>query len=122
MKEQLDAAIVKVLKKVLDKGNVTVKRGFLGGGFTVYAPDGKKLKKMFTIKRENGNFSEAIETKGRGSSTFHSLHKDHIKIDGKTYETIHSEGIYEAVLELYTKQNSNTSVAFLKNISDKTRK
>ena len=62
-----------------------VKRGLLGNKFIVYAPDGKKMKKLFTIKRENGSFREDFGTIQGGHAMLHSLHKDHIEIDGKKY-------------------------------------
>ena len=121
MKEQLNNAIVKVLKKTIDSGNVVIKRGLLGNKFIVYAPDGKKMKKLFTIKRENGSFREDFGTIQGGHAMLHSLHKDHIEIDGKKYETIHSQGIYESVAELYKRQSENSAVAFLSQVSDKSR-
>lgn len=120
MKEELHDGIVKVLKKTIDSGNVVIKKGLFGNKFIVYSKDGKKL---FTIKRENGNFHKDLgATKNGGSAMLHSLHKDHIEIDGKKYETIHSQGIYESVVELYKKQSENSAVAFLSQMSDKSRK
>ena len=123
MKEELHDGIVKVLKKTIDSGNVVIKRGLLSSKFIVYAPDGKKMKKLFTIKREYGNFRKDLgATKTGGSAMLHSLHKDHIEIDGKKYETISSQGIYESIVELYKKQSENSAVAFLSQMSDKSRK
>jgi len=123
MKEELHDGIVKVLKKTIDSGNVMIKRGLLGNKFIVYAPDGKKMKKWFTIKREHGDFHKELgATKTGGHAMLHSLHKDHIEIDGKKYETINSQGIYESVVELYEKQSENSAVAFLSQMSNKSRK
>ena len=100
-----------------------VKRGLLSNKFIVYASDGEKMKKLFTIKREHGDFHEDLgATKSGGSAMLHSLHKDHIEIDGKKYETIHSHGIYESIVELYKKQSENSAVTFLSQMSDKSRK